>query len=131
MARRTPVDQLNTAIAGILAQYGDDVQANVGKIAEEMGKKGVQALKRNSKATFPRGTGKYAAGWKKKVEKDRLKTVVTIYNDHPALPHLLEYGHVTRNGTGRTFPRTPGHPHIKPVEEELVRAFEREVVDRL
>jgi len=65
------------------------------------------------------------------VEKGRLSTTVTIYNDHPALPHLLEYGHVTRNGTGRTYAPTPAHAHIAPVEKELVETFEREVVAKL
>ena len=65
------------------------------------------------------------------MNKQRLSTTVTIYNDHPGLPHLLEYGHVTRNGTKQTFPPTPAHQHIAPVAEELVETFEREVVSKL
>jgi hypothetical protein len=56
---------------------------------------------------------------------------VIIYNEHPGLPHLLEYGHVSRNGTGRTYGEVPGHEHIQPVEEEMVRDFERKVVEAL
>lgn len=134
MAKRTPIDQLNRAISGILSEYAEDIQGNVDQIAEQMGKKGVQALRKEARRVLkPSKSGKseYTRGWKVQVEKGRLSTKVTIYNDHPGLPHLLEYGHVTRNGTGRTYAPTPAHAHIAPVEKELVQTFEREVVAKL
>lgn len=131
MARKTALDKLNEAIAGILTEYGEDVNKNVGKIAEAMGKKGVQALRRESRTKLKVHTGKYSKGWKMQVERGRMSTKVTIYNDHPALPHLLENGHATKNQTGKLYERTPGHPHIAPVEKELVEAFEREVLSKL
>lgn len=136
MARKTPVDKLNTAISKILTDYAGNIGQNVDEIAVEMGKRGAQALREKSRATFPvrpgrKITGDYARGWSYKKNGDRLSTTVTIFNEHPALPHLLEYGHVTRNGTGRTFPRTPAHEHIKPVADELVSTFEREVLGKL
>ena len=136
MARKTAIDKLNETIAGMLAEYGEDVTKNVDEIAERIGKEGVKALRRKSRETFPvrkgrKTTGNYAKGWKMQVEKERLKTTVILYNDHPALPHLLEHGHVTRNGTGRVFSKTPAHEHIAPVEQELVETFQREVVSKL
>lgn len=131
MANRTPVDKLNAAISGILDQYEGEVRDNLGEITTQIGKKGVQALRRASKDALKPGSGKYARGWKTQVEKGRLGTTVIIYNEHPGLPHLLEYGHVSRNGTGRTYGEVPGHEHIQPVAEELVRDFEREVVAKL
>ena len=135
-ARKTAIDKLNEAISGILNEYGENVKDNVGEIAVAMGKKGVQALRRKSRETFPvkkgrKITGNYAKGWKMQVEKERLSTKVTIYNDHPALPHLLENGHATKNQTGKLYKRTPGYPHIAPVEKKLVQEFEREVLDKL
>lgn len=136
MARKTAVNQLNEAITRILNDYQGEVTENVGRIAEDVGREGVKALRRKSRETVPvkRGrktSGKYAKGWKIQVEKKRLSTVVTLYNDHPALPHLLENGHATRNQTGKSYPNTPGHPHIEPVEREIVEAFEREVMKKL
>lgn len=136
MARKTAIDKLNETIAKMLDEYGEEVEKNVGEIAERIGKEGVKALRRKSRETFPvkkgrKTTGNYAKGWKVQVEKERLRTKVTIYNDHPALPHLLENGHITKNQTGKTYERTPGHPHIAPVEKELVEAFEREVLKKL
>lgn len=131
MANRTPVDKLADAISGILDQYEGEVRDNLGKITTQIGKKGVQALRRASKDALKAGSGKYARGWKTQVEKGRLGTTVILYNEHPGLPHLLEYGHVSRNGTGRTYGEVPGHEHIQPVAEELVRDFERKVVEAL
>ncbi len=131
MARKTPLEQLSTAIGDILTEYAEDIDQNVGQIAEEMGRKGVQALRKQSKSALDTGSGDYARGWKSAVERTRTGTTVTIYNTQPGLPHLLEHGHVTRNGTGRVYPRTPAHEHIAPVEQELVETFQREVVDKL
>ena len=131
MANRTPVDKLADAISGILDQYEGEVRDNLGEITTQIGKKGVQALRRASKDALKIGSGKYARGWKTQVEKGRLGTTVIIYNEHPGLPHLLEYGHVSRNGTGRTYGEVPGHEHIQPVAEELVRDFEKKVVEAL
>ena len=127
---KTPIDQLNRAISGILSEYAEDIQGHVDQIAEQMGKKGVHALKASTRRAV-NGTGEYARGWKSQVERTRTGTSVVIYNEHPGLPHLLEHGHVTRNGTGREYPQTPAHEHIKPVAEELIETFEREVVSKL
>lgn len=132
MARKTPVDQLNKAIMDMLTEYGDDVTGNLGKIVETMGKKGKQALRKESRRALKTDTGNYAKGWQVKIEKGRLKTTATIYNDHPALPHLLEYGHEVKNKkNGPVIGQAAPHPHIEPVEKELVETFEREVLKKL
>lgn len=123
MARRTALDNLNDTIAKILDQYSDETLESVKEIAEKMGKAGVKSLKKTS----PRKTGKYAESWKMTQEDSRTGTKVIIYNEKPGLPHLLENGHQKRNGKGRVN----GIVHIKPVEEELVEAFEKKVVDAL
>ena len=133
---RKPVDKLNQAIRRILAEYAEDVNHDVEAVAVRMGQRGAAALREKSAQTFPvnknrRISGKYAKGWTSSKEGSRLGTVVTIYNKVPGLPHLLEYGHVSRNGTGRTFGRVPGHEHIQPVAEELETTFEREVLNKL
>ena len=131
MPRKTPIDQLANAISDILNEYADDVGGNVGGIAAQMGKKGAQALRKEAKQTFPDGTGEYAKGWKSQVDRGRLSTTAIIYNEHPGLPHLLEHGHVTRNGTGRIYGEVRGREHIEPVAEKLVETFEREVLNKL
>jgi len=131
MARKTPLSQLSDAISNILSEYSEDIEGNVSEIVEQMGKKGAQALKKEARQKFPDGTGEYAKGWKVQTERGRLSTTAVIYNEHYGLPHLLEYGHVSRNGTGRVFGQVAGREHIQPVAEELVQTFEREVVEKL
>lgn len=131
MAQKTPIDKLADAISGILEEYEGEISENVGEIAIRIGKKGVKALKQQSQKEYPKGSGEYAKGWKSQVDRKRLSTTVTIYNDHYSLPHLLEHGHATRNGTDRVYPPTPGREHIAPVADEVVETFEREVVSKL
>lgn len=130
VARKTPIDQLNKAIMDMLTEYGNDVAGNMEQIVETMGKKGKQALRKESRRALKTDTGEYAKGWQVKIEKERLKTTATIYNDHYSLPHLLEYGHEIVNKKGGPGHAAP-HPHIEPVEKELVETFEREVLKKL
>lgn len=100
-----------------LDDYDNDVYAEVSEAIVEVAKEAAQKLKKASRATF-RGK-EYAKGWTHTVEKGRLKVAAIVYGKKPtyALAHLLEFGHVTRNGTGRTFPRTPAHEHIAPIND--------------
>ena len=132
MARKCPVHKLNDTIMAMLKEYGDDVAGNLEKITVEMGKKGRQALRKESKRALNTDTGEYAKGWQVENDKERLKTTAIIYNDHYSLPHLLEYGHDVKNRkNGPVIGQAAPHPHIEPVEKELVEAFEREVLKKL
>lgn len=132
MGKKVTADNLASELQKILDEYAGDVQENLDVITKRMGEKGAQALRNESKATFPKGSGKYAKGWAASTEKTRLYTVVTIYNRKQAgLAHLLEFGHVSANGTGRNYQtdKAPvkGREHVATVEKKLVLEYEREV----
>lgn len=130
--KKTPVDQLNKAVMDMLKEYEGELGDNLSKITEEMGKKGRQALRRESRRALKTHTGDYAKGWQVKIVKGRLKTTATLYNDHYSLPHLLEYSHEVKNRKGGPIlGETKPHPHIEQVERELVDTFEREVLRKL
>lgn len=131
MARKTAIEQLAKDLGKILTEYEDEVKGNVTEIITQTAKKGAQALRGASKQATKTHTGDYAKGWTSQVYKERLGTSAVIYNNHPGLPHLLEHGHVTRNGTGRTFPPTPGREHIAPIAEEITQTFVKEVQSKL
>ena len=123
MAKTVGVDGLAEALDGILKEYNDEIARGTKECVKKVARAGVKALRDVS----PKRTGEYAAGWTAKVEEGRLRSTATLYNKKPGLPHLLENGHAIKNGTGRTFGRVPGRPHIAPVEETLAEQFRDEI----
>ena len=122
MAKRIDVA---SEIGKILKEYGNDVADSIKEVTKAVSKKGAQAVKANAKADFG-GTGKYASGWTSQIETNQYSAQGIIYNKKvPGLPHLLEKGHALRGG-GRSG-WVNGREHIKPVEDEVIRAFEEEI----
>lgn len=127
MPRRVTLDGLAAAIQDVLDEYGKDVAARTEEVVKKVAKAGAQAVATSARDNLG-GTGVYASGWTSRVEVGRLQVTGVIYNkDRPGLAHLLEHGHVTRNGTGRTFRPTPAHVHIAPIEEKIAEDFEKAV----
>ena len=126
--RITP-DRLGTEIGKILEEYGDDVEGNLDVITKKVAQKGRSALRNESKANFG-GTGKYAQGWMVTPVKYPHYTSVVIHNKLAGLPHLLEHGHALVLG-GRRVGEVQGREHIAPVEDELIRQYENEVIKAL
>lgn len=122
MARKTPVDKLSVEIASILEEYSEEVASSVGEAVKKVSEAGAKALRAESKQRFG-GSGAYAKGWTSTVETGKRSAHGVIYNkDLPSLPHLLEHGHLNRDGS-----RTPGRLHIAIVEEQIIEEFEKEV----
>lgn len=133
MAKLT-IDNFETEIEKLLSEYGDEVKDNLDDATKKITKEGVKLLRSESKANFgtsQKRSKKYASSWTTQFETGRMSTQGTIYNTESGLPHLLENGHVTRNGTGRTLGSVKGRKHIEPVEQKLITAFEREVKNKL
>lgn len=124
MAKKSTVDTLAADIEQILEDYEGDVENLTKEAVKEIGQKGVQSLK-SSSGVF-KGT-KYKSGWASKIEESRMGAKAILYNSKvPGLPHLLEYGHALRGGG-----RVNGKVHIKPVEDELEKAFTQELENKL
>ena len=119
MARkRVTAETLADAVMEIMEEYRADVTASLREVVHDVAKKGAEAIRSDSKTKFrdvKLSKGRYATGWTAKDADGRLDARSYIYNSkYPGLPHLLEYGHLNRDGS-----RTPGRPHIEPVEEQL------------
>ena len=129
MARRikTNLEKMDASIKSLLKKYGNEVAENVDEITLAIGRRGANAMKRSSAEMNFGGKGTYAKGWAVAEEKHRLYTTVIIYNKTPGLPHLLEHGHLLRDGSRWLPPRQ----HIEPVETELLAQFEKEVQSKL
>jgi hypothetical protein len=130
MAKKTAIDKMAEAVSGILSEYAEDIQASLDTITKRIGAEGAKTLRRKSREAFPSGSGEYAKGWKYEFRKTRREAKTTIFNEHYSMPHLLEHPHAIRNGVG-SYGEAQAHPHIRPVEEELIETYEREVVAKL
>lgn len=134
MAKKVTLNNLDKAIMSALEEYGGDIRENLDAITKSVVKQGVSALRSESAATFgttAKREKKYARTWTSTTQTGRLSTQGWIYNTQPGLPHLLENGHVCRNGTKRTFGDVPGREHIAKVERKLETIFTQEVKNKL
>lgn len=125
-SKRVGILDVGKALQDILAEYGEEVYEVAGTAVDQVSEEAVTKLQ--SSGSFG-GTGAYKRDWTSTDEPvGRLKKKRIIHNaDHYRLAHLLEKGHVIRNGTGRTFGRTNAYPHIKPVEEWAIAELPKRV----
>jgi len=79
---------------------------------------------RKVKKASPRNTKKYSQGWTYTVEAGTVDSSATVYGKRRTylIAHLLENGHLMRNGR-----RGGQRQHIKPVEEWAIAEFERKI----
>jgi hypothetical protein len=109
------ISNLADEIANSLTAEYAGAQDKINLAAEETAKE----LVANLKAGSPKRTGKYSKGWK----VTRQGNTFTAHNrTHPTMTHLLENGHLNRDGS-----RTPGQPHIAPNEQKAAEDFEEKV----
>lgn len=120
MSEHIKIENLASELTAAMSEYTADLTDAVKEAVEEETKE----AKRELKADSPKRTGDYKKGWSSKKSYSGMYTQInTIHNrtDYQ-LTHLLEHGHVGRNGR-----RVAAIPHIKPVETKMIERFIRKV----
>lgn len=113
------VDDLAVFITQTLEEYSEEVAQTLEEEKEKIATEAVQELKLKS----PKGYRvSYSKGWRK-TKKDK---GWVIHNKEYRLTHLLEKGHAKRDGG-----RTREQPHIKIVEERVIKRFEESIVKKV
>ena len=135
MARKRikPLDLAN-AVAELLQEYGEQVYEVLDDCVDDVAREASEKLQGVSHFAPGRNpSGKYSESWTVDKEKTgRLKVKRVVHNEeYYRLTHLLENGHVSRNGTHRTFGRVPAYPHISPVNEWANDELQRQVKQRI
>ena len=110
-------NNLSDEIAKALSEYSDEIAEEVDQAAEEVITETVEELR----ATSPKRKGKYAKSWAKKRDK-KGTWVAHVKAPHYRLTHLLERGHVLKNGG-----RAKAHVHIAPAEQHAIEKFEERI----
>lgn len=134
MARRKTVTPINLdkALKEVLDEYGEDVYRVLGTGIKEVSDEAVRKLQEVKHFAPGRNpSGAYSRDWvAEDVKKTKFEQKRVVHNEsHYQLAHLLEKGHVSRNGTGRTFGSVRAYPHVADVEkwaqDELPRRVEK------
>lgn len=90
--------------------------------ADNAAKRSAKRLKKKLENTSPEDTGEYAHDWAVKEIKSKTNgpsTYVVHNKENYRLTHLLEYGHATKDGTGRV----KAQPHIEPARDDEEKKF--------
>lgn len=124
---------LAETVNALFVSYGQDVNEVLYESMNSVADTAVKELRSVNKfASDGHPTGEYSASWDKLEEyTSNLSKTVIIYNEeHYRLTHLLENGHALKRG-GRTIGSVKAYPHIYPVEQKVVKDFEKEVIERI
>ncbi len=124
-SKKIQARKLSEAIYESMVDYMDDIELEVRKQTNSIIKEAKKELVANSpksgkKIVTSLGTvvnpGDYAKSWTLGVrDRGASRYSRVIYNkEHYRLTHLLEFGHITRNGTTRT----KAQPHIRNTEDK-------------
>ncbi len=131
--KKIGVIDLSAAIKQVLNEFGEDVYKVLDESVQEVVEESTTQLKAvNSWANTVSGSP-YSADWTHDdLQVDRVRVKRVVYNDgHARLTHLLEKGHVSKNGTGRTFGSVSAYPHIKGVNDWAVDELPKLIEEKL
>ena len=122
---------LMTQLNDVLQDYSKEVMDTYNTCGKEIADDTVSKLKRVKFGRYDRG--KYSKSWAVKQEKSNWgSNTYIIYNKkHYRLTHLLEFGHVVKNGTKRVVGKARAIPHIKPMEEWVQQQLPKLLVQKI
>lgn len=110
-------------VSDILEDYADGVTDTIAPTIKEVSEETVETLK--TSGDYGDRTGEYRKSFAYTMEKTFRGARSYVHNTGQEYrkAHLLEHGHVNRDGTTRT----KAHPHWKPAQQQAATAFLRKM----
>lgn len=128
MADTIDVADLTKALVDACTTYTDDVKQKVHKgirkIARET-KSEVVSKSPKGKVNLVRDYKHYKDGWTTSTKESNGVYTVTVHNKKYQLVHLLELGHLNRDGTTRSRV----FPHVEPVNTDVDKKVDKLLED--
>lgn len=118
------MSELDEALEGVLNNYATDLRAAINADTEAA----AQRLKKAISAEAPVKTGKQKKSWR--ITKEYLGGVdlkTIVHSTDYRKVHLLENGHVTRNGLTRTKPTY----YVSRNAERIIQEYEQMVAETI
>lgn len=119
--KKVAIDDLAQEVMVGLQEYADLASGAMKKAVQRSGRR----VRKEIKANAPKDEGDYQKSWSVRKENEtasQLHLIVYSKNRYQ-LAHLLEHGHVTRNGKRRV----KGPPHILPAEEVGAKQLQEDI----
>lgn len=119
------------ALVGACEEFTEEVKKELEDGLETIGAESVEEVKRlapvyeGDNKNTPKGS--YKRSWTYTVTKERGKIEVNVHskNKNYRLTHLLENGHVLRDGTGRKVGEAKAFPHIGIANEHAEKKVDK------
>ena len=107
-----------------LKRYSKVTSSEIQEAAKDIAKEAVKDVQSKSPMSNTSRRGKYKKGWTSQNVEDGY---IVRNKDEYRLTHLLEKGHVIRDGTGRKVGQAKAQEHIKPAEIKAIKNFEKRI----
>lgn len=127
-------EDLSKEILKELDRYTENVRVNVDKAVADIAKESQKKLRATKGVNESGVWEKYPRTWTTKHTKRKNYRREEVWNsEHYRLTHLLEHGHVVKNGTGRNNGRqkTREFKHIGPINDKAQEELEKRIVEAI
>ena len=124
-------DDLAKALSEACEEFTDEIKEKIEIKINQIAEEAVEEVKNLSPVYHGKSKkiskGRYKKSWKYRIDKERGNLTATVYASGKQynLTHLLENGHLNRDGTSRS----KAFPHISIANENAVKKAEKMLED--